>query len=301
MFMFCFNDCIPQNHPVSHACTCLENTVRAYNKLAEQFPHEVDGVVASYAPHLLKLRPEFSLSSYINGMSEQKWRRYAYSIFKKHPHEAYYAIDNEDELIEGGYYTTVNGDSYSAINLMIVSRNNGILFSLALHNDLRKNQIPVFADGRKVADVDNLYGDVINTDYISSLVRQSIEQKSGNFERLLLTIGENKFSDRFRKNFGGFPPSVQQAIISHFAEAQRRSLPTPFAADDSLIKDVTPKKETSIKVFELRVFDPVACRVYFYETPKCIYLGSVENKPNKKTQSSHIITAQNSIKELIAL
>lgn len=200
-----------------------------------------------------------------------------------------------------GNYTTVNGDSYSAINLMIVSRNNGILFSLALHNDLRKNQIPVFADGRKVADVDNLYGDVINTDYISSLVRQSIEQKSGNFERLLLTIGENKFSDRFRKNFGGFPPSVQQAIISHFAEAQRRSLPTPFAADDSLIKDVTPKKETSIKVFELRVFDPVACRVYFYETPKCIYLGSVENKPNKKTQSSHIITAQNSIKELIAL
>ena len=60
-------------------------------------------------------------------------------------------------------------------------------------------------------------------------------------------------------------------------------------------------KERVIKVFELRIFTPVAIRMYLYETPTRIYFGSIEGKPKKKVQDSDILNAMSIIKELIAL
>ena len=59
--------------------------------------------------------------------------------------------------------------------------------------------------------------------------------------------------------------------------------------------------EKIIKIFEFRVFTPVAIRMYIYETPSKIYFGSIESKPKKKIQNSDIINAMSIIKELIAL
>jgi putative component of toxin-antitoxin plasmid stabilization module len=66
-----------------------------------------------------------------------------------------------------------------------------------------------------------------------------------------------------------------------------------------LIKDVTPKKEKDIRVLELRVFDPVAYRVYFYEAPDTVYFGLVEKKPSEKVQNNQINTATSIIKQLV--
>ena len=301
MFVFCFNDCISNNHSDEIADRCLENSLREYNNLALQFPGETDGIITSYTPSSVLVNQNSSLNDCISRMSDHELKRYAYSVFIKFPYEPHYIINDVEDLIKGNYHTTIDKTKHNAVNLIVVFRNQGILFSLAVHDDICKNQIPIFANEDKIADVDNLFGHRINTEYIAKIIRQSIYNKADNLGKLLMTVGNNKVSDRFLKNFEHFPTNVQQAVVFHFADAKKRNLPTPFSADNDLIKDVTPEKETKIKIFELRIFNPIACRVYFYETTDCIYLGSVENKPNKKTQNSHINTARSIIKELVAL
>lgn len=305
MFVFCFNDCIPQNHSDEVADRCLNNSLREYHKLTQQFPGEIDGIVTSHTPSSVRVSQDSSLHDCISRIGNHALKRYAFSIFLKFPVEPHYMIDNETELIENNFCINIGGDNYNAIYPFVVFRNKGVLFSLSVHNDICKNQIPIFSDVAKVADVDNLFGHCENTEYITNIIRQSKYNKMDNLGKLLMIIGNNKVSERFQKHFANYPVNIQQAVIDHFAEAINRNLHTRFYPDDKLIKDVTPPKESDIKVFELRIFNPVGCRVYFYETPDCVYLGSIENKPSKpgrtQLQDSHIMTARNIIRELIAL
>lgn len=301
MFVFCFNDRIPQGYSDEIADICLINSLREYHKLTQQFPKEVNGIITSNTPTFVEVNQNSSLHDCICRIADHELKRYAYSVFLKFPVESHYVIHDEAELIDNKFFINIGGIKYNALYPFMASQNQGILFSLAVHDDICKNQLSIFKNDNKETDIDNLYGSKTNTEYITSVVQQSLYDKADNIDKLLMIIGENKISERFLKNFEHFPANVQRAVISHFADAKNRNLPTPFSADNDLIKDVTPPKEIKIKVFELRIFDPVACRVYFYETTDCVYLGSIENKPNKKTQSSHINTARSIIKELIAL
>lgn len=93
--------------------------------------------------------------------------------------------------------------------------------------------------------------------------------------------------------------NCQNSIIADFSRAIDRNLDTRFSADGELIKDVTPDKEKSIKVYELRVFEPIAIRIYFYENGNEIYLAKIKRKPPKKSQSNDIKSSKSLIKELI--
>lgn len=301
MFIFCFNDCIPQSHSNEVTDRCLENSLKEYHKLSQLFPDEVSGIVTSNISTSVNINQSSTLYDCVCRIAERELRIYAHSVFRKYPVDSHYVFNNEAELIDNDFYINVGGCHYDAMHPFVVVKNQGVLFSLAVHSDICRNQLPIFKDDIKIADADNLYGCDINTNYIVKVIQQSIYDKADNFNKLLIAVGKNRFSERFQKKFESFPTNVQQSIIGHFVEAKKRNLPTPFSADKDMIKDVTPEKETKIKIFELRIFEPVACRVYFYETADCIYLGSVENKPNKKTQSSHINTARSIIKELVAL
>lgn len=107
------------------------------------------------------------------------------------------------------------------------------------------------------------------------------------------------YSGRFKKGFEAASVQIQDAIIEHFLAAKNRKGTSLFYADGSLIKDVTSEKETKLNVFELRIFDPAAYRVYFYETAETVYLAMIEPKPAKKSQSAHIQTAHDIIRELL--
>lgn len=305
MFVFCFNDCIPQNHSDAVADRCLNNSLREYHKLKQKFPEEIDGIVTSHTPSSVRVSQYSSLHDCMSRIGDHELKRFAFSVFLRFPIEPYYIIDNETELIENNFCISVGGTNYDAIYPFVVFRNQGVLFSLGVHNDICQNQIPIFSNTANVADVYNLFGHCDNTEYILEIIRLSIYNRTDNLGKLLMLIGNNKVSERFQKYFRDYPINVQQAVIDHFAEAIKRNLYTRFYPDDKLIKDVTPDREPDIKVFELRIFEPVGCRIYFYETPDCVYLGSIERKPSKSgktlVQNSHIMTARNIIRELVAL
>lgn len=301
MFVFCFNDCIPRDHSDEIADSCLENSLREYHKLTQLFPGKVNGIITSCTPSSVVINRNSSLSDCMGRITDRDLKRYAYSVFLKFPIESHYVVDNEGELIENNFYINVNGINYDALYPFVVFSNQGVLFSLAVHDDICKNQLVISNDTGKVADVENLHGNDTNTKYLENIIRKTLYDSADNLDKLRTTIGENRISERFLKKFENFPMNVQQAVVNHFASAKKRNCPTPFSADNDLIKDVTPTKETTVRIFELRIFEPVACRVYFYETGSCVYLGSIENKPNKKTQDSHINTVRNIIRELVTL
>ncbi|MBI3233255.1 MAG: hypothetical protein HYZ42_04325 [Bacteroidetes bacterium] len=209
-------------------------------------------------------------------------------------------INNIDSLIEAECFTKINNTPYNAINHVILNANDGVLFTLALHDHLKLNTLKVDCEKDKYSiNVNNLFGEKTNTEFVCDLIKKSIVSKRNNFEKLLALIGENIHSKRFLKGFESASEPVQEAIITHFQNAIDRNGASRFYADGILIKNVTPAKETKIQVFELRLFDPVAYRVYFYETSNKVYLGLIEKKPQAKVQDNHIENAKAIIKELV--
>ncbi len=301
MYQFCFNDCMPNTASENSLTECLQNTLKEYNEVKKSYPENVDGIVTSYRISQFLLNANnFSLENCVASMTDKDLRTLAYRIFSKHPIEKYYAEINEDDLLQKDYTITVAGTNHTAINPVIVSSNNGVLFTLGLHNDLRKDVLRITSNTTATVDVNNLFGLDVNTTYIKDLIKQSITDKLGNFEKLLKMIGANSCSTRFKKSFDGLSSKVQLSILEHFEAAKKRKGVTPFFADKDLIKDVTPEK-IPFKVYELRIFSPVAYRVYFYEAQAKTYLAMAEKKPADKKQDTHIDAATSIISQLLYL
>jgi hypothetical protein len=100
-----------------------------------------------------------------------------------------------------------------------------------------------------------------------------------NFDKLKDILGSTVYNKNFVNNFSGFSSDVQISIIEEFKKAKRRKLMTPFFPDTKIIKDVTSNNH-NVKVMELRVYHPMAIRVYFNESAEVVYLASIEQKSN---------------------
>ncbi|MCX2574077.1 hypothetical protein [Pedobacter sandarakinus] len=118
----------------------------------------------------------------------------------------------------------------------------------------------------------------------------------GNLDKLKDIMGECLVSKQFEKMFADFKPDVQQSIIEDFAKAKARGLKTPFYPDTKIIKDVT-KTNHKTKVYELRVYTPIALRVYFNEIDGVVKLASIEQKSNPN-QDNDINSAHKILNEL---
>lgn len=301
MHQFCFNDCIPYTSNDLLLTECLQKTLTEYKEVKKSFPDNVDGIISSKSVSDIFLNANnFSLGACIASVRDKDLRTFAYHIFTKYPIEEYYTEVNVDDLLEKEYSINVAGTNHSAINPVIVSGNNGVLFTLGLHDDLKKNVLSISSNTNITVNVNNLFGTDENTTFIKSFIHQLIVDKLGNFEKLLELVGENSCSSRFIKGFHEEPYHIQVSIIEHIKEAIARNGKSKFFADGRLIKDVTPDKFDH-RIFELRIFTPVAFRVYFYETTAKIYLALIERKPPPKKQDNHIMAATSIIKQMIYL
>lgn len=299
MYQFCFNDCIPNTASEYSLTQCLAETLKEYNDVKKEYSEEVDGIVTSVSINdfILNAQLNYNLASCVSGMPDKDLRTLAFRVFTKYPIEKHYAEINEEDLLQNDYTINVDGTNHTAINPLIVSVNNGVLFTLGLHQDLRKDVLKIISNTETTVDVNNLFGLAENTTYIKEIIKQSTIDKLENFGKLLAIIGTNTYSPRFKKSFDGLSSQVQESILEHFEAAKARNGVTPFFADNDLIKDVS-QEGIAFRVFELRIFKPVPFRVYFYEGQTRTYLAMVEKKPADKKQDNHIDAATSIISQM---
>jgi putative component of toxin-antitoxin plasmid stabilization module len=94
-----------------------------------------------------------------------------------------------------------------------------------------------------------------------------------NFEQLTAFLGNSVI-----KSYASLSPDAQESIKDEFEKAANRNLATRFYPDTKIVKDVSVSKKCT--VYELRVYQPVALRVYFNEIGDTVYLASIEQKSN---------------------
>ncbi len=301
MFQFCFNDSIPIDGKNDELVNHLSVTLKHYDFIKKNFPLCVDGIITDRVPEKLILNSvNFSLADCIRFL-EREIKKIAFSYFGKYPIEKFYARIDIDNLLDKEYIIIINNLSIDATNAKIVQDNEGILFTLPIHDELKKNTLIIFDKAKQTCKVLNQYGADANTTFISEFIQADIVKRADGFEKLLAMVGDCKYDTRFKMDFDNLTSATQKKLLSHINQAIERKAQTRFYPDDEKIKDVTPAKERAVKVFELRVFEPVAVRMYFYEAPQKIYFGSIDGKPKRKVQDNDILNAISVIKELIVL
>ncbi len=295
MYNFCFNDCIPKDVGKKEVAKALSDTLKEYDKIKSGFTTEVEGIYTSQQPSKIMLGSS-ALIDCITQL-EHDQQTIAFDAFTKHPIDKFLESD-DDDLLKNEYVIQVGGISYDAMSAKVAADNEGILFSLGLHNDLKKDFIDIISNSNETIRINNLFGETKNTNYIINLIKQAILAKLGNFEKLLELLGNNVYSDRFERSFKKASKPIQDSVIEHFQRAIDRKGTSRFYPDGNLIKDVTPSKSKH-SVCELRIFSPIAYRVYFHEGTDKIYLALMEKKPPTNTQNAHIKRAAEIIRELI--
>lgn len=301
MFQFCFNDSIPIDGKNDELVKHLSVTLKHYDFIKKKFPLNVDGIITDRVPEKIILNSvNFSLADCIRFL-EREIKKIAFSNFGKYPIEEFYAQIDIDNLLEKEYFIVINDISIDATNAKIVQDNEGILFTLPIHDELKKNTLFISDKAKQTCKVLNQYGADTNTIFISEFIQTDIVKRADGFEKLLAMVGDCKYDTRFKMDFDNLTSATQKKLLNHIHQAIERKAKTRFYPDDEKIKDVTPAKERAVKVFELRVFEPVAVRMYFYEAPQKIYFGSLDGKPKRKVQDNDILNAISVIKELIVL
>jgi hypothetical protein len=301
MFHFCFNDCIPKDGADHELVKRLSETLTHYDSIKNHFPGHIDGVITDRLPSETFLNnTQFTLADCI-GHLDRELKKIALSNFNKYPVENYCLPNDIDRLLALNFKIFIDKNPYDAINAMIVAENNGVLFTLLIHSDLKNNFLTIKDDKNKKYQVLNLFGDKENTLFVKHIINRKLILQLENFDKLKAIVGECSHNTRFKKDFECLPLNTQDFLIKEIQFAIDRNAKTRFYPDDKLIKNVTPDNEKQIKIFELRIFSPLAIRMYFFETSTKVYLGSIEGKPKKKEQTGDILNAVSIIKELILL
>ena len=295
---FYFNECFPKTFTDDEAVKSFQKTIKEYSKLKEKFGEKITGILTDRSPEKIEITPTINLIQAIN-LLERNYKVIAFSNFNKYPIDYFFNPEENLELLEKHFTVKVGDQTFDAFNAQISFINNGILFSLGLHPDIRKNEILIYESTGAESLIKNQFGESDNTTEIIAVINNHIAQSLVGFSKFLNLFDKPKFFKSLKSDFESFPLNCQNAIIDHFSQAVGRKLETNFAADGNLIKDVTPEREASIKVYELRVFDPIAIRIYFYENGDEIYLAKIRKKPPKKSQSNDIKASKSLIKELI--
>jgi hypothetical protein len=302
MVHFYFNDCYPSSEREDLLVKLLEDSISHYSKIKKEYAEFIVGIITYARPTEIILKNQnFSLADCIKYL-EKDTRKLAYASFNKYPIENYLAVNDIDSLILGNFTITLNQTGYNALNPKIVHENNGSLFSMPVIQDLRNNTLTIQEQNTSNQyEVKNLFGEASNTEYLLEFVRDEFLESLSGFDKFKALIGNCSYLKRFEDDFNDLSSSIQKKLIDTIENAINRKLPSRFSPDNDVIKDITPEKEKSIKLFELRIFNPAPIRLYFYETSAMMYFGGLEKKPRKRVQSQDIQNAISTIKGLIAL
>jgi len=153
-----FNECLPHNQVVEQYASALQDTALAYASLKKRH-NSLEGIVSTVEWNSMLMNDEgISLGDCIKKIQNQSVRNLVCSWLKNYPVRDY--IDetiNEDDLIEQSYTLSIGGTDYPATNLAIARYNGIFLFTLGIHEDLRKNELTLIGSGDKSLTVCNLY------------------------------------------------------------------------------------------------------------------------------------------------
>lgn len=301
MYHYSFNDCFEKTCDINDIKICLYNSLNHFKEISKKYPDKVKGILTDRSPNNILVTSDLFLSDVILSLGRDE-KNYALKNFTKYPIEDFYPDLDIENILSNSYTLQVNKIHYDGFCAKINHIHDGFLFSLALHDDLKNNQLSIFENKENEILIDNMYGFQENSEYNIKKIEDKIQSSKVGFEKFITLFENSIYFKSFEDEFNGLTGSTQEAIYQKFLRAKERNLPTDFSADKDLIKDVTPDKEKEIKIYELRIFEPVCVRLYFFEESKeKIYLASVSKKPAKKVQSNDIRTSIALIKSLIKI
>jgi hypothetical protein len=290
MKLFLFNELIPNIVSDYEIIEALKKTILEYRYLKNKYIDNVDGIVSSTHLNGIYLSEHFTLANCLESIENKEIRDYSYDIFTKYPLD--YHLDVDTVLEKGTeHHFMLDNIKRDALCIKIISNENGILFSLNLHPDLAENSLIISSSDSTNFSVDNLYGLTLNTEFIEEIIKKEEISKLGNLEKLKRILNNPVTSIKFENAFNKVSKTIQDLIIEGFEtviEYREKGINIP----ETLLKPVTHKKHT---IFELKLRDPIAKRIYFKELGGKFILASLEDKPLKDRltteQSSHIKNA----------
>lgn len=292
--LFCFNDCLP---PVNLTIFTegLSLTLREFNALFLKGIGIEKAIVTDRLPSEILYADSVTLQDVLDGINDYDLKKFAHAVFYKYPIGNYFD-DNDSELLQYNYTLIIDNKHYNALNIAVIEKNGGYLFTPNVHSDVCKNPLEVSIENGSLINVQNLYGEKVNTNDIEAYIKEVNTQNANAFDKLLSILGNCVYSKNFERSFKSLLPTLQKSILERFMHAIDRKLKSPLYPDNDIVKDVTPDKPKT-KVYELRVRNEDEIRVYFHESNGRVYLSSLGFKKNK-TQNTDIRNAHTIIYRL---
>lgn len=301
MHKFYFNDCLPSCNNQHEFINCLEKTLIEFNQLTKEDLNIEKAIVTEKLPSTLSLGNTYTLEDTISKIQDGSLKRLAFSYFQKYPIDAYFSLEDTvvERLLTRDYCLPINKYNHVALNLAMVREKSGFIFTVALHDDLKKHSfcLKPQIEAPDLA-VDNLFGDADNTQIIRAKITDLNAVNLSNEEKLKSVLGDYVFSPNFEKEFSRLNDEEQISIIGDFEKAKNRGLLSPFYPDTKIIKDVTPDNKAKCNVYELRVYRPTALRVYFNESNDKVYVSNIGIK-SSTDQNADIKKAHSTLNKLI--
>lgn len=296
MHQFYFNDCLPSN---SVSLVDLEllflNSIKEFSILLNKKIGIDRGLILEKDLTDIIIC-ENRLKEIIASFKNKDLRILVYSYFTKFPIQKVLKSHELDSyLLEEEY----QWQGLDAINLAIAKYNDCFIFSIAVHESLKYNNLQLNGKS-KVINIDNLYGVGVNTSYIESQIIRKNSELLTIFEQLCIELDNPIYTPNFKKTFINENQQVQSAIIEMFKRAKKRNFATPYYPDTKIIKDVTPNKKETQKgsVYELRIYEPKALRIYFCEYQGKVFIARIGYKASDN-QSEDIILSLREIDRMI--
>ena len=285
MHQFYFNDCLPaESISLNDSVTLLINSIKEYDILIKKNIGIEKGIILEKETERIIIQ-NHSLKDIILSIPDQEReiRRLAFAYFTKYPIQYHLQSDDIEEQILNEEYCL---KEMNATNIALAKHHNCFLFSIAIHNDIRKDTLNIQGKTKEF-EIENLYGEERNTRYIESQIHIIRNSSLNCFERLKTELNSPIYTSVFEKVFLAEKKEVQQSITEMFIRAKERGLSTPYFPDTHIIKDVTPSHNTTkVKVYELRIYTPKALRVYFYEYKNKVFIAKIGYKSDYKEDES---------------
>ena len=296
-----FNECLPRNQVVEQYASALQDTALAYASLKKRH-NNLEGIVSTVEWNSILMSDDgISLGDCIKKIANHAVRRSICSWLINYPVREY--LDetiNEDDLIEQSYTLSIAGTEYPATNLAIAHYNGIFLFTLGIHEDLRKNILTLVGAGDKSLSVCNLYSQQPeNVAFVEQFItdaENSVLSITEQIDRLL--AGRVKRTNAYCQAFSKLGEANQQAILERLNKAKELDL-LDFKVDDDIFKHTRgfDKKESYYgPVYELRVREPKEIRIYFQYVNNMYYVLSMGGKGTD--QNTDIAQAFERIKQI---
>lgn len=296
-----FNECLPRNRSVEQYALALQDTALAYASLKKRH-NNLEGIVSTAEWNSMLMNDEdISLGDCIKKIGNQDVRRSICSWLTNYPVRDY--LDetiNEDDLIEQSYSLSIEGTDYPATNLAIAHYNGIFLFTLGIHEDLRKNELTLVGSGDKSLSVCNLYSQQPeNVAFVEQFIIDAENSTLSITEQIdKLLDGRVKRTNAYCQAFSKLGEANQQAILERLKRAQELNL-LDFKVDEDIFKHTSgfDKKEKYYgSVYELRVREPKEIRIYFQYVDNMYYVLSMGGKGTD--QNADIAQAFDRIKQI---